>query len=177
KELGLDVVEWLNTQSSKHSVASTLEYDDSSVGVVKQFEDFLLRAERYSSLALSSTGSSRTTNVIQSASRRSSGQIILVDDLPNISHKDTRDSFRSALLKFISIPARRSFPMVIVVTEAFAAHNVLEDSGEFGAVGGRLRENDKSSHSEIGIWCASDILPSAVFNSPYCHAYCRFNRD
>ncbi|KAI8321680.1 Rad17-domain-containing protein [Martensiomyces pterosporus] len=173
KDLGLDVVEWINTQSGKLSAAGALDYDSSDVGVVRQFEDFLLRAERYSSLALSSSeGGSSAVGAHRPGSRQSRGQIIIVDDLPNISHRDTRDSFRSALMRFISIPARQSFPLVIVVTDSFSTHQGLEGDG-FG-VGRRLSENDRSSHSEISTWCAPDIIPSAVYNSSYCQSI-KFN--
>ncbi|ORX74409.1 hypothetical protein DL89DRAFT_289973 [Linderina pennispora] len=101
----------------------------------------------------------------QAAGRRrllQGGKIVLVDDLPNILHRDTRESFKSALLRFISIPARQSFPLVI---------DLLDDASRRSW---RLRDGDKSTNTEVATWCASDIIPRAVYSSAYCQSI-KFN--
>ncbi|KAJ2879522.1 RFC checkpoint protein Rad17, partial [Coemansia asiatica] len=105
RELSLDVVEWVNPLSGMASAAGQLEPEDSSdASVVRQFADFLMRAERYSTLALSRQDSEIIGSYDSLQSQEGSrGRIILVDDIPNIGHRETRESFRSALLRFVSL--------------------------------------------------------------------------
>ncbi|KAJ1955250.1 RFC checkpoint protein Rad17, partial [Linderina pennispora] len=168
KELGLGVVEWINPLSGRSSVAGALGFDIDEVGVVEQFAAFLKRAERYTPLQLDASGEVSGSRGSAPSTR---GQIVLVDDLPNILHRDTRESFRSALLRFISIPARQSFPLVIVVTESFSTQDLLDDASRRSW---RLRDDDKSANTEVATWCASDIIPSAVYSSAYCQSI-KFN--
>ncbi|KAJ2716953.1 RFC checkpoint protein Rad17 [Coemansia spiralis] len=167
RELGLDVLEWINPLSARLSEAG--QQGDDSVGLVRRFEEFLLQAERYPSLALRPSENHHQ----QEQQQQQRGKVILVDDIPNIGHRDTRESFRAALARFVAIPARRSFPMVVVVTESYATQQVLEDDGARRAVR-RLRDNDTASYADVSVWSAMDVLPSAVYNSPFCQTI-RFN--
>lgn len=175
REMGLNIVEWINPLHLRTSAASYLGAEDGDVGVVRQFQDFLLRAERYTGLALDS-GS--TTGQGNADSRR---QIILVDDLPNIAHRETRDSFRNALLRFVSTPAHQSFPLVFVVTESIAAQQTLDgevmgrDGSESRAFGSRrLRGSNRDRNADVAVWTACDVIPGTVYNSSFCQSI-RFN--
>ncbi|KAJ2808454.1 RFC checkpoint protein Rad17 [Coemansia helicoidea] len=163
RELGLDVLEWINPLSVRLSDAA--HQADDAPGVARRFEEFLLQAQRLPSLALQPADGRHR--------EQGRGKLILVDDIPNIGHRDTRESFREALLRFVAIPAHRSFPMVVVVTESFAAQQVLEDDGARRAVR-RQRDNDAWSHVDMAVWSAMDVLPAAVHGSPYCQTI-RFN--
>ncbi|KAJ1806501.1 RFC checkpoint protein Rad17, partial [Coemansia sp. RSA 2599] len=176
RELSLDIVEWVNPLSGQASAAGQLESEDASdASVVRQFADFLMRAERYSALALtqSSSGVSRLHGAHDQGSR---GRIILVDDMPNIGHRETRESFRSALLRFVSLPVQRSCPMVIVVTEAYAEQQALDVDPAASGRGPtrRFRESDMAANSSITVWSAADVIPSAVYNSSFCQTI-KFN--
>ncbi|KAJ2887957.1 RFC checkpoint protein Rad17, partial [Coemansia aciculifera] len=170
QELDLKVVEWINPLASRTSIASSFDSDGDEIGVVRQFEHFLAHAERYSGLALrpSTGGEALPTNTL--GQKR---QIVLVDDLPNVSHRDTRDSFRNALLRFSAVPAQQSFPMVIVVTESITSQAAFGDEGADG-MSRRFRETDKAANSDIAVWSAADVIPSAVYNSRYCQSI-KFN--
>ncbi|KAJ2805357.1 Cell cycle checkpoint protein rad17 [Coemansia guatemalensis] len=163
RHLGLDIVEWINPLSGRLSDAAQSE---DTVGVVRAFEEFLLHAERYTGLEMrQSDGTVGDGN---------GGKLILIDDLPNIAHRDTRMSFGKALTRFATLPARASFPMVIIVTESFAAQQVLEDDGRRDRIARRLRETDTAQNTDIAVWSAMDVLPAAVYNSSYCQSI-KFN--
>ncbi|KAJ2619771.1 RFC checkpoint protein Rad17 [Coemansia sp. RSA 1358] len=171
KELELDIVEWINPLDLRASTAAQLEMEDDPVSIVRQFEDFLLRAEKYSGLALYDTADRHDAEEAKRLAF-SRHKIILVDDLPNILHRDTRESFRVALQRFISIPAHCSFPMVIVVSECFGMQQVLED--EAPRQRGRRLHDNAESNAEATVWSASDVIPSVVYNSVFCHSI-KFN--
>ncbi|KAJ2078206.1 Cell cycle checkpoint protein rad17 [Coemansia sp. RSA 988] len=162
-QLGLDIVEWINPLSGQLSDAAQSE---DTVGVVRAFEEFLFHAERYTGLQMQQSNGA--------PSNISGGKLILIDDLPNIAHRDTRMSFGKALTRFAALPARASFPMVIIVTESFAAQQVLEDDGRRDRIARRLRESDTAQNTDIAIWSAMDVLPAAVYNSSYCQSI-KFN--
>ncbi|KAJ2654661.1 RFC checkpoint protein Rad17 [Coemansia sp. RSA 1200] len=174
-EMGLEIVEWINPLTARQSDASLKhdyanddddDGDDMPVGAIRQFDDFLRRAERYSSLSLHPddipSGRPNSDN---------GGKFILIDDLPNIAHHDTREAFGAALSRFVATPASRSFPMVIVVTECFSVHQMLggdidDESSSFGATRYRLRTG--SSNSDSAAWTAADVIPPSVYRSPFC---------
>ncbi|KAJ2694537.1 RFC checkpoint protein Rad17 [Coemansia sp. IMI 209128] len=169
-ELGLNIIEWVNPLANRASAVSEHDSDGDEVGVVRQFEQFLAQAERYSGLALRPS-SERDSQPTSSLGQKR--QIILVDDLPNISHRDTRDSFRDALVRFSGVPAQQSFPMVIVVTESITSQQAFGDEGA-GGMGRRFRETDRAANSDIAVWSAVDVIPSAVYNSRFCQSI-KFN--
>ncbi|KAJ2027836.1 RFC checkpoint protein Rad17 [Coemansia sp. S3946] len=170
QELDLNIVEWINPLANRTSTASQLDSDGDEVGVVRQFEHFLAHAERYSGLALQPSSEEAVKRTSTLGQKR---QIILVDDLPNVSHRDTRESFRDALLRFSAVPAQNSFPMVIVVTESITSQQAFGDESA-GGMGRRFRETDTAANSDIAVWSAVDVIPSAVYNSRFCQSI-KFN--
>ncbi|KAJ2158813.1 hypothetical protein GGF46_003504 [Coemansia sp. RSA 552] len=164
QELDLDVIEWINPLSGQQSLAGQ---DDEPESVVRQFEEFLRQAQRYAGLDLSAGGNAGGQQ------RGRNGSLILVDDLPNIAHRGTRDSFRSALQRFAALPAAASFPMVIVVTESYTSQLVAQDGGDERRGRWRMRESD-TGNSEMSVWSATDVIPSAIYDSSFCQSI-RFN--
>ncbi|KAJ2610369.1 Cell cycle checkpoint protein rad17 [Coemansia sp. RSA 1365] len=160
-QLGLEIIEWINPLSGRLSDAAQ---NEDTVGVVRAFEEFLSRAERYTGIQM------QQSDGINNGSK---GKLILIDDLPNIGHRDTRLSFGKALTRFSMLPARGSFPMVIIVTESFAAQQVLDDGGR-DRFTRRFRETDTMQNADISIWSAMDVLPGGVYNSSYCQCI-KFN--
>ncbi|KAJ2512464.1 RFC checkpoint protein Rad17 [Coemansia sp. RSA 2049] len=180
-EMGLEIVEWINPLTARQSDASLKhdyanddgdDGDDMPVGAIRQFDDFLRRAERYSSLSLHPDGIPGGRPGSDSGKK-----FILIDDLPNIAHHDTREAFGAALSRFVATPASRSFPMVIVVTECFSVHQMLggdigDESSSFGSARYRLRT--ASGNSDSAAWTAADVIPSSVYRSPFCQTI-KFN--
>lgn len=88
-------------------------------------------------------------NVTSRRGSAEANQVILLEDLPNLSHKSTLQSFQAAILHYLESPP--GSPLVIIVS----------DSGTRG------ESKDESS------WFRSDtidirtILPLAVLNSAY----------
>ncbi|KAJ1785254.1 RFC checkpoint protein Rad17, partial [Coemansia sp. RSA 2399] len=168
-DMGLEIIEWINPLAERQSVAAEhQDYaedcgDDMPEGVVRQFDDFLKRAERYSNLELH-PGSEG--GAMHQDGRRN--KIIMIDDLPNVGHRDTRDAFANALCRFVATPASRSFPMVIVVTECFAMHQILGDHDDSTA---RYRA---TTSSDDAVWSAADVIPPSVYQSQYCQTI-KFN--
>lgn len=67
----------------------------SSGSIISRFDDFINSAAKYSPLSLSSTSSSTP------ASSSNSRRVILLEDLPNLSHPSTYASFQSILLQYL----------------------------------------------------------------------------
>ena len=76
-----------------------------------------------------------TSQTLASSSRK---RLILLEDLPNVSHYPTKLALRSALMQFIRSP-RVTCPLVLIVSEALARPGVgpeAESVGGDGAVRG-----------------------------------------
>ncbi|KAJ2797783.1 Cell cycle checkpoint protein rad17 [Coemansia furcata] len=63
--------------------------------------------------------------------------------------------------------------MVIVVTESITSQQAFGDEGA-GGMGRRFRETDTAANSDIAVWSAADVIPSAVYNSRFCQSI-KFN--
>ncbi|KAJ2352296.1 hypothetical protein H4S02_013485, partial [Coemansia sp. RSA 2611] len=63
--------------------------------------------------------------------------------------------------------------MVIVVTESITSQQAFGDEGA-GGMGRRFRETDRAANSDIAVWSAVDVIPSAVYNSRFCQSI-KFN--
>jgi cell cycle checkpoint protein len=100
-ELALEVVEWINPPERKHwdtnDDGSTREWD---VSVWKQFQEFILRVNRYKSLPLSGAGGGN--------------RIVLVEDVPNSLYHHAA-AFQDLLRQF----ARTSrFPLIFIMSNS-----------------------------------------------------------
>ncbi|KAJ2449129.1 Cell cycle checkpoint protein rad17 [Coemansia sp. RSA 2336] len=93
RELKIDIVEWENAPLAKLSMASI----DSSTSLIYELEAFLTQAARY--------------GVVSSGS---CARLVLIDDLPNVDHRDTREAFQQALARFAFTA---TCPLVLIVTD------------------------------------------------------------
>ncbi|KAJ1742840.1 Cell cycle checkpoint protein rad17 [Coemansia sp. RSA 989] len=93
RELNIDIVEWENAPLAKLSMASI----DSSTSLIHELEAFLAQAARY--------------GVVSSGSYT---RLVLIDDLPNVEHRDTREAFQRALARFAFTA---TCPLVLIVTD------------------------------------------------------------
>lgn len=101
-ELDYEVVEWENE-------ASFYEAGD-RLSAAARFTEFLKRAVRYPSLPLATAGATAP-----SAPRK----VVLVEDLPNLAHDDTRAVFHTTLEQFVNgqIPSAPHIALVLVVSD------------------------------------------------------------
>lgn len=109
-----------------------------------QFTSFLSRAGMAPALdlgpdpdslspALSSTSTSQpsSSQTLISSSRK---RLILLEDLPNVSHFPTKLALRSALMQYLKSP-RVTCPLVLIVSEALARPGVGPEAESVGGDG------------------------------------------
>lgn len=129
--------------------------------MVQKFNSFLTRAGMVPSLEFTnpdssdeeeaqhspkaSTSSNSNSKVEDTATRRR--RLILLEDLPNISHFQTKQAFRSSLSQYLTSP-RVNCPLVLIVSEALTRPGTdsLENSGGGGG-GGFLNRGDENVDS------------------------------
>ncbi|GAA5870623.1 hypothetical protein JCM1840_004819 [Sporobolomyces johnsonii] len=135
KEMGIEIVEWKETSNVE------LANDDARESVVHRFTSFLARAGMAPALdfgdsddPIPSTSSCPAPTPSPSASSHtwSARRLILLEDLPNVSHYPTKLALRSALQQYLSSP-RVTCPLVLIVSEALARPGADADNG--GAAG------------------------------------------
>ncbi|GAA5962263.1 hypothetical protein JCM3765_004725 [Sporobolomyces pararoseus] len=128
KEFKVEILEW---KESSQVLNSNDDYDDESM--VSKFQSFLTRAGMVPSLEFSNPDSEddeeedqvtppTTPLASTSTSTSSSNQkkrLILLEDLPNVSHYETKQIFRSSLLQYLTSP-RVNCPLVLIVSEALS---------------------------------------------------------
>ncbi|GAA5966338.1 hypothetical protein JCM21900_003101 [Sporobolomyces salmonicolor] len=143
KEMGVEIVEWKETSNVE------LANDDARESVVHRFTSFLARAGMAPALdfgnsddPLPSTSSAPLPTASPSASQsQSARRLILLEDLPNVSHYPTKLALRSALQQYLSSP-RVTCPLVLIVSEALARPGADADNGgAAGWAGGGRGEN------------------------------------
>ncbi|KAJ2849366.1 Cell cycle checkpoint protein rad17 [Coemansia brasiliensis] len=101
RELKIDIVEWENAPLAKLSMASS----GSSTSLIHELEEFLAQAARYG--AVSSGAYAR---------------LVLIDDLPNVEHRDTREAFQRALARFAYTA---TCPLVLILTDVHVDGEVV----------------------------------------------------
>lgn len=79
---------------------------------------FLSSASRYSTLAMQEDGEESPIVISKAPSRPSSRRIILLEDLPNLSHSAIRLSFIATLEAFLEQNEDSSTPLVLIVSES-----------------------------------------------------------
>ena len=122
QEGGWEILEWVNPMGSGGGLEGVTDSarwkltTNIGEGFASIFEDWLFRGGTWSCLELS--GSS---NVTESIPRR---QLLLIEDLPNLSHLGTLSSFRTAIRSYLALPPPQPGssnkpvpPLVIIVSE------------------------------------------------------------
>ena len=182
KELGFDIMEWkidaderwypgnslggffdLPCSASVYGIG--LDYESIS----EKLEDFLSRSSAYGSVLAAppiypesqarSSNSQPSTSTqppaptpLAAAGEASGHRLILIEDLPNISHAQTQSAFHDALTRFVETKSAIGTPMVIIVS----------DEGRRGAE----LENSSHSRSETKVDIRS-VLPKSLLGSRY----------
>ncbi|KAF9788241.1 Rad17 cell cycle checkpoint protein-domain-containing protein [Thelephora terrestris] len=158
RELGFELMEWKNSTSTPYggmyplldaSFTHFIHGTPSDLDIVPQldkFQEFLNRASTSRSV-FGETSSGQTTR-----------QAILLEDLPNIHHADTRDKFHDALRLFVQRQTSRDgeyIPLVVIMSD-LGTRGELEDNVGYSSFRGR--------NEVLGIRTA---LPADLLSAPY----------
>jgi len=126
---------------------------------VAQFTSFLSRAGMAPALdfgpddsePLSATPTSQPSTS-QTSTANGRKRLILLEDLPNVSHYPTKLALRSAVMQFLKSP-RVTCPLVLIVSEALARPGVGPDA-ESVSGDGAIRGESLDARSV----CGMDVL-------------------
>ena len=132
KDLDLGIMEWKNPGNAESQ-------SEGSGSAASQFEDFVGRAGRSTGLKFSKSDDHEfPTNVVGSLNDenppREQSKVLLVEEFPNTYSRssNTLQSFRSAILQYLSSPAlseTKPTPIVMVISETLLSTNTaLADS-------------------------------------------------
>jgi len=156
KELGFELIEWRNSVADPYGgvfsfMDSTnfdynISLDLDAVPQLDKFQAFLTRA----STSRSVFGGS--------SSRPSARQIILLEDLPNTSHTDSREKFHDILRLFVQrqISQNGAYVPLVVIMSDVGTRGELEDAGGSSSFRGRNEGLEIRS-----------VLPADLLSAPY----------
>lgn len=137
RELDVDILEWSGPTTS--GFADGLgDYDEDSA--FTKFESFMARA-------------SSCNNLFASTSQISRRQFMLLEDLPNILHADTKDRFHNLLRSLVLQKDIKPVPVVIVISDNGMRGEAVDERTTAGGWGG-----DKSTAIDVRTVLPSDLL-------------------
>ena len=158
RELDFELVEWKNSMTSPyggvfsflgphfpHFIHNT-PLDAEAVPQLDKFQEFLTRAS--TSKSIFGGPSSKLT----------ARQVILLEDLPNILHADTRDKFHDTLRLFLQRQTSKDgqyIPLVVIVSD-------LGTRGELEDIGGSSSFRGRNEAFEL-----RSALPADLLSTPY----------
>ncbi|KAJ3097145.1 Cell cycle checkpoint protein rad17 [Phlyctochytrium planicorne] len=137
-EMGFDIVEWVNPVNESKFMSALenlgLNHDESYIGdfnppkpygksIMQSFSEFLGRSRKLPTLTFATARSvSSNPPFPSSAIPFQNRRVILVEDLPNISHQATRQAFHTSIREFLRASStkgsgRFSCPLIIVLSE------------------------------------------------------------
>ncbi|KAJ7064870.1 Rad17 cell cycle checkpoint protein-domain-containing protein [Mycena amicta] len=146
KELDCEVLEWRNSMGG----SITSDFKDDQLSLFSKFENFLERASTCNTVFSGPSSSQHSTT-----KRR----IVLLEDLPNILHADTRARFHAAFQSLVASPDPDPVPVVIIVSDTGIRGEAADDRLSNGNSGfGRERDDAVDIYT---------ILPRDLLNGPY----------
>ncbi|BGO95909.1 hypothetical protein NBRC10512_005496 [Rhodotorula toruloides] len=158
-EMGAEIVEW------KEGTNVDYANDDARESLVHRFSSFLARAGMASALDFgpdpsdpSSSTSSATPSAKVEDGSSPSRRLILLEDLPNVSHYPTKLALRSAINQYLTSP-RVTSPLVVIISEAMARPGD-DDGGGAGWLNGNGRRRESLD--------ARSVLGIEILNHPAC---------
>ena len=129
KEGGWGVVEWGNLTGGGLGGGGGSDYDGGwkpggGEGFASAFEDWLFRGGTWGCLDLISSSGVRTNHPSSQDSDPTRRKLLLLEDLPNLSHPGTLLSFRTAIRSYLSLPPSPPNsnlppipPLILIVSE------------------------------------------------------------
>ncbi|GAA6051572.1 hypothetical protein JCM3770_003478 [Rhodotorula araucariae] len=146
REIDAEIVEW------REGTNVQLAADEPRESLVHRFTSFLTRAGMAPALDFGpdpsdpSPSSSSNAPPLAPHARR----LVLLEDLPNVSHYPTKLALRSALAQYLSSP-RVTAPLVVVVSEALARPGDDEGGGAGWMSGNGRRGESVDARSVCGV--------------------------
>ncbi|KIY72588.1 Rad17-domain-containing protein [Cylindrobasidium torrendii FP15055 ss-10] len=137
RELDADILEWSGPTTSGFADVSGDGDEDSAFA---KFESFMARA-------------SSCNNLFASTSQTSRRQFMLLEDLPNILHADTKDRFHSLLRSLVLQKDGKPVPVVIVISDNGMRGEAIDERTSAGGWIG-----DKSTAIDVRTVLPSDLL-------------------
>ncbi|KAG0023563.1 Cell cycle checkpoint protein rad17 [Podila clonocystis] len=131
KEINLDIVEWINSVNENNLIRraglpdqggskKSDSVDDEYTPVMKAFQEFISRAQRFNPLAL---GDDIFGNSPAMEKKSSGKNIILLEDLPPVSATSSLRIFQDTILNFANTRSSTASVLVIIVSDAFSKQN------------------------------------------------------
>ncbi|KAG0024102.1 Cell cycle checkpoint protein rad17 [Podila clonocystis] len=131
KEMNLDIVEWINSVNENNLIRraglpdqggskKSDSVDDEYTPVMKAFQEFISRAQRFSPLAL---GDDIFGNSPAMEKKSSGKNIILLEDLPPVSATSSLRIFQDTILNFANTRSSTASVLVVIVSDAFSKQN------------------------------------------------------
>ncbi|KAJ3035707.1 Cell cycle checkpoint protein rad17 [Rhizophlyctis rosea] len=154
-ELHLELLEWINPMNTNSITSVYAEEEDqlnrangtsSYMSVSRKFSEFLGQAGRGPTLSM-------TTDASANAPSRSTGKIILVEDLPNVTNLPTREAVHSSIRAYAHSP-RSTYPLIFIVSDT----TIVNGSDGFNTRGSRADEMITIKH----------LIPPDILQSPVC---------
>ncbi|KAJ7595664.1 Rad17 cell cycle checkpoint protein-domain-containing protein [Mycena floridula] len=147
REMGFEILEWRNAMAETTGIfddnayASSSSEDPFHEALFSKFEAFLGRA---SSCANIFTGPQKPENASpsleDSANLLPKGQLILLEDLPNILHINTRNRFHGAIASLLGSTQVSPVPIIVIVSDA-GMRGEVSDERLANGVWGRDSDN------------------------------------
>ena len=140
--LNLVLVDGVSYASSSRITTSDYDYESSYT----KFEAFLTRAASCQNILLPPTSAKSVDR-----SRR----IILLEDLPNLGHLDTRAKFHAALKAIVEAPDPNPVPVIIIVSDS----GIRGEAGDERLANGMWRR-DQDGAVDLYSVLSKDLLSS-----------------
>ncbi|KAI8620632.1 Rad17 cell cycle checkpoint protein-domain-containing protein [Chytriomyces sp. MP71] len=109
-ELNFDIIEWINPTTLHHNYNPDAFTHEDSISAIQKFTDFISTARKSSALVFGQDAFPIAT---------SPRKVILVEDLPNLSHAGTRAAFHTALRTHTFSPST-IYPIVLILSDSAA---------------------------------------------------------
>lgn len=124
-DLDFEVIEWKNETQSRAAVAEDGNYELAESSLSARLRDFLSKSARFPTLSLGPMNSKGTTDPSTPSSIRPptnhQRRLILLEDLPSLSHQPTLDAFQDALSMMLAHTSRDPVPVCIILSDINAA--------------------------------------------------------
>ncbi|CED83791.1 Checkpoint RAD17-RFC complex, RAD17/RAD24 component [Phaffia rhodozyma] len=145
QEMGIEIIDWVEG-SEEFGIGGITDRES----LTERFRAFLARYA-YPSLSFDSDLSA-SPSTSSSSNCTSNKKILLLDDLPNLSHAPTRESFQQALRDFAVNWVPSAAPLVVIVSEA----------GDSGRAGESWMDRKKGENG----WDVRSLLGKDVLDGP-----------
>ncbi|RUS31460.1 Rad17 cell cycle checkpoint protein-domain-containing protein [Jimgerdemannia flammicorona] len=179
-EMNFEIIEWSNPYN-ENSLTGGAKGDDEDgrdredyIPVLRKFQEFISRANKYPSLIMSSSSLSdhttTVTDVFLPLSPPTSGQrpppsprkVILIEDIPNISSPPVKTLFHSILRAFLRSPRCR-YPIVLIISDATIRNTSDADGTGASTATSFARRREQESLADV-----RTVVPPDVLNAPGC---------